>query len=238
MSMGAVDLLAASSSRFPLSFSGALPGAGYRTNVGGTDVAGRGATVGLRFASESGWAGRPDLSFQAAPGGTTQLDRLASWLGVEPWRAGALEYAPVRGEVVPFVTSIDETTNDPTYWRPDLPASVARAIPALVHADGRNGARFRSDLFLYNDNDALTERHARGEAVGLDRRRDDRDADAPPARGEDRPRRAVRRLSPVGRGAAPVHLERDRGRDRRPRHVAHLHRSAGRRDLRSAPAAV
>ena len=156
MSMGAVDLLAASSSRFPLSFSGALPGAGYRTNVGGTDVAGRGATVGLRFASESGWAGRSDLSFLTGPGGTTQLDRLSSWLGVEAWRAGALEYAPARGEVVPFVTSIDETTNDPTYWRPDFPASVARAIPALVHADGRNGARFRSDLFLYNDTDALT----------------------------------------------------------------------------------
>ncbi len=156
MSMGAVDLLAASSSRFPLSFSGALAGAGYRTNAGGVDVAGRGATVGLRFASESGWAGRPDLTFQAEPGGTTQLDRLSSWLGVEPWRAGALEYAPARGEVIPFVTSIDETTNDPTYWRPDLPASATRAIPALVHADGKNGARFRSDLFLYNDNDELT----------------------------------------------------------------------------------
>ena len=155
-SMGAVDLLAASSSRFPLSFSGALPGAGHRTNAGGVDVAGRGATVGLRFASESGWAGRPDLTFRAEPGGTNQLDRLSSWLGVEPWRAGALQYAPSRGEVIPFVTSIDETTNDPTYWRPDLPASATRAIPALVHADGRNGARFRSDLFLYNDNDALT----------------------------------------------------------------------------------
>lgn len=156
MSMGAVDLLSAASARFPLSFSGALPGSGYRTNVGGVDVAGRGATVGLRVASESGWAGQVDRTFRAEPGGTTQVDRLSSWLGVEPWRAGALEYAPVEGEVVPFVTSIDETTNDPTSWRPDLPASVARAIPALVHADGRNGARFRSDLFLYNDGDALT----------------------------------------------------------------------------------
>lgn len=154
-SMGSVDLLAASSARFPLSFAGALPGSGHRTNVGGVDVAGRSAEVGLRFASESGWAGRPDLFFQAAPGGTTQLDRLASWLEVEPWRAGALEYAPTRGEVVPFVASIDEKTNDPNFWRPDLPASVARAIPALVHADGRNGARFRSDLFLYNDTDGL-----------------------------------------------------------------------------------
>lgn len=156
MSMGAVDLFAASSVRFPLSFAGALPGAGHRTNVGGIDVAGRGAAVGLRVASESGWTGRPDLTFEAEPGRTMQLDRVASWLGLESWRAGALEYAPARGEVVPFVVSIDDTTSDPTYWRPDLPASAARAIPALVHADGRNGARFRSDLFLYNDSDTLT----------------------------------------------------------------------------------
>ncbi len=153
MSLGAVDLFAASSARFPLAFSGALPGWGYRTNAGAVDVAGRGATVGLRFASESGWAGRPDLLVEARPGGTAQLNRLGTWLGVEPWRAGALKYAPTRGESVPFVISIDEVTNDPTAWRPDLPAPVARAIPALVHADGRNGARFRSDLFLYNDSD-------------------------------------------------------------------------------------
>jgi hypothetical protein len=156
MSLGVVDLFASSSARFPLSFAGALPGAGYRTNVGGIDVAGRGAEISLRVAAESGWAGRPDLLFQASPGGTTQVNGLASLLGVEPWRAGALEYAPTRGEVVPFVASIDETTNDATAWRADLPAAVARAIPALVHADGRNGARFRSDLYLYNDTDEPT----------------------------------------------------------------------------------
>lgn len=156
MSLGAFDLFASASVRFPHSFAGALPGAGYRTNVGGVDVAGRGAEVSLRVAAESGWAGRPDLLFQAAPGGTTQVNGLAALAGVEPWRMGALEYAPTRGEVVPFVASIDEKTNDPTAWRPDLPASAMRSIPALVHADGRNGARFRSDLFLYNDTDAPT----------------------------------------------------------------------------------
>ena len=156
MSLGASDVFASSSARFPLSFAGALPGAGHRTNVGGIDVAGRGAEVALRVAAESGWAGRDDLTFQAAPGGTTQVNGLAPLAGVEAWRSGALEYAPTRGEVVPFVTSIDEATNDPTAWRPDLPASAARAIPALVHADGKNGARFRSDLFLYNDTDSPT----------------------------------------------------------------------------------
>lgn len=156
MSLAAFDLFASSNARFPHSFAGALPGVGYRTNVAGVDVAGRGAEVSLRAAAESGWVGRPDLSFQAPPGGSTQLNGLASLLGVEPWRAGALDYSPTRGEVVPFVASIDGTTNDPTAWRPDLPASAMRAVPALVHADGRNGARFRSDLFLYNDTDAPT----------------------------------------------------------------------------------
>jgi hypothetical protein len=152
-SIAAVDVFAAASSRFPVTFAGGLAGSGYRTNAGGVDVAGRGASVALRFASESGWAGRSDLRFDTEAGGTTQLDGLATWFGVESWRAGALDYAPARGEVVPFVTVIDERTNDPTFWRPDLPASAARAIPALVHADGRNGARFRSDLCLYNDSD-------------------------------------------------------------------------------------
>ncbi len=155
-SIAAVDVFAAASSRFPVTFAGGLAGSGYRTNAGGVDVAGRGASVALRFASESGWAGRPDLRFGTEAGGTTQLDGLAAWFGVEAWRAGALDYAPARGEVVPFVTVIDELTNDPTFWRPDLPASAARAIPALVHADGRNGARFRSDLCLYNDSDEPT----------------------------------------------------------------------------------
>ena len=155
-SLAAVDVYAATSSRFPLTFAGALAGSGYRTNAGGVDTVGRGAAVGLRFAAESGWTGRPDLSFETTPGGRTQLDGLSSWLGVEAWRAGALQYSPTRGEVVPVVTTIDETTNDPTAWRADLPASVTRAIPALVHADGRNGARFRSDLYLYNATDAIT----------------------------------------------------------------------------------
>jgi hypothetical protein len=155
-SIAAVDVFAAASSRFPVTFAGGLAGSGYRTNAGGVDVAGRGASVALRFASESGWAGRSDLRFGTEAGGATQLDGLAEWFGVESWRAGALDYAPDLGEVVPFVTVIDELTNDPTSWRPDLPASAARAIPALVHADGRNGARFRSDLCLYNDSDEPT----------------------------------------------------------------------------------
>lgn len=154
--IAAVDLFATASPRFPVSFAGGLAGAGYRTNAGGVDVAGRGASVALRFASESGWAGRSDLRFDTGAGGATQLDGLAEWFGVESWRAGALDYAPARGEVVPFVTVIDALTNDPTFWRPDLPASAARAIPALVHADGRGGARFRSDLCLYNDSDEPT----------------------------------------------------------------------------------
>jgi hypothetical protein len=154
VSLGAVDLLAASSARFPLAFSGAFPGWGFRTNVGTVDVAGRGSAVGLRFASESGWSGRSDLSVEAEAGGTKQLNRVGTLLGIEPWRAGALRYQPSRGESIPFVTTIDDKTNDPTAWRPDLPIAVSRAIPALVHADGQNGARFRSDLFVYNDSDA------------------------------------------------------------------------------------
>ena len=31
-----------------------------------------------------------------------------------------------------------------------MPSLVARTIPAVVHADGANGARYRTDLFLFN----------------------------------------------------------------------------------------
>jgi hypothetical protein len=45
---------------------------------------------------------------------------------------------------------IDNRTNDPTYFAPDLPTSVVRTIPAIGHLDGANGSKFRTDLFLYN----------------------------------------------------------------------------------------
>src|SRR5262249_22639648 len=45
----------------------------------------------------------------------------------------------------------DNRTNDPTFFPPDIPASVMRVIPAIGHLDGANGSKFRSDLYLFNN---------------------------------------------------------------------------------------
>jgi hypothetical protein len=48
------------------------------------------------------------------------------------------------------LVTIDNRTNDSTYFPPDLPAPVGRTIPAIAHADGAHGAKFRSDLYFVN----------------------------------------------------------------------------------------
>ncbi|HEX7581203.1 MAG TPA: hypothetical protein VF580_14500 [Thermoanaerobaculia bacterium] len=155
MGVGAVDVFAAASSRFPVTFSGALLGSDFRTNVGAVDVAGRGAEVSLRAAGSDGWAGIDGFSFLTPAGGHSQVNGLAFTLGVEEWRTGALTFRPLTGEVVPFLTAVDNRTNDPSYFPPDLPSPFVRVLPALVHVDGANGSRYRSDLFLYNTGDRI-----------------------------------------------------------------------------------
>jgi hypothetical protein len=51
--------------------------------------------------------------------------------------------------------AIDNATNDPMYFSPDIPATVVRTIPAIVHAAGAQGAAYRSDLFLFNPADGV-----------------------------------------------------------------------------------
>jgi hypothetical protein len=58
---------------------------------------------------------------------------------------------PTRGTAIATVVAIDNRTNDPTYFPPDLPSgNLVRAIPVIGHVDGANGSRFRSDIYLFN----------------------------------------------------------------------------------------
>jgi hypothetical protein len=149
MGIGAVDFFAAAGARFPLSFSGALQGSDFRTNVVAVDTSGRGSEVEVRL-FEIGDFRPPTLSFRAPAGGQTQVNGLGQTFGVPLDRAGGLVLQPLSGEVVASVVSIDNRTNDPTYFPPDLPSLYVRTIPAIGHVDGANGSRFRSDLFLFN----------------------------------------------------------------------------------------
>ncbi|MEO8056064.1 MAG: hypothetical protein ABI768_12980 [Acidobacteriota bacterium] len=150
MSVGAIDVFAALGANFPVSFSAGLLGDGFRTNLLATDVSGRGASADLGLSGDSS-APEPLRGAITTPAsGQRQLSDLASALGAPAWRTGSLLFTPTSGESVAGLIAIDNATNDPTWFPPDVPSLVPRTIPAIVHADGANGAKFRTDLFLYN----------------------------------------------------------------------------------------
>ncbi len=153
MGIGAIDTFVAAGARFPVSFSGALQGFDFRTNLVAVDTGGRGSELSLRAAGSTGLTGRADFSFGAPAGGQAQLNGLGGALEFPYDQTGALVVQPLSGEVIASAIAIDNRTNDATYFPPDLPAPFVRTIPVIGHVDGANGSRFRSDLFLFNPSD-------------------------------------------------------------------------------------
>ena len=148
--MQAIDFFNAAGPRFPLSFSGAFPGPNFRTNMILTDTSGRGTEARLQAYGVSGTMGASDVSFAAPTNGVMQLNGVSGMLGLFSHESGGLVVQPTRGTAIPAVVAIDNRTNDPTYFPPDLPASVIRTIPVIGHLDGAHGSRFRSDIYLLN----------------------------------------------------------------------------------------
>ncbi|MEO8378431.1 MAG: hypothetical protein ABI779_02085, partial [Acidobacteriota bacterium] len=148
-SMAALDSFTAAGSRFPLSFAGAFPGAGFRTNI--LVTAPRGLTAGARVQAYgiSGEIGASDVSLATAGSGVLQIN-LDSILNLTSNQEGGLVVRPTRGFVIPAVVAIDNITNDPTYFPPDLPSPLVRTIPVVGHLDGANNSKFRSDIYLLN----------------------------------------------------------------------------------------
>jgi hypothetical protein len=147
--MNAIDVYAAASPGFPVTFSGAFPGASFRTNVTLTDTTGRGSEVGMVASGAPGFIGLKDLSFTVPADGQQQFNGIETTLGV-PGSDGGLTIRPKRGFVVASVFAVDNRTNDPTYFPPDLNAAVTRWIPVIGHLDGAHGSQFRTDLYIYN----------------------------------------------------------------------------------------
>lgn len=154
MGIGANDLHAASSARFFLTFAGAFQGENHRTNLLITDAGSRGTRVGLIASGATGPTGREDVEFEAPAGGQIQINDLASWLSLGGQKA-ALRFHTQRGQSIASLVSIDNRTNDPTLFSPDVAAGVARLIPIIGHLDGAQGSRFRTDLFLFNPSDQV-----------------------------------------------------------------------------------
>ena len=148
--MDAIDTYAAASARFPITFCGAFQGQGFRTNLVMTDVSGRGTAATFSAGGISGAMTISPATMEAPALGYNQTNNFESWLSPSSSRGG-LTLQPTRGEAVASVFTIDNKTNDPTYFPPDLAASVTRTIPAIGHLDGANGSKFRSDVYLYNN---------------------------------------------------------------------------------------
>ena len=149
--MPAVDVFAsAASARFPVTFAGAFLGSNYRTNLVITDAGDHGSVSGLRAAGTTGLMGLSGVTFEVGAKGQQQINGIGPMIGVYPYETGALLFQPTRGSAIASVFTIDNRTNDTTFFPPDLPAPIVRTIPAIGHLDGANNSRFRSDLYIYN----------------------------------------------------------------------------------------
>ena len=148
--MLAIDVLNAASPRFPISFAGAFPGPEYRTNILLTDTSGRGTEARLRAHGISGPVGLDNIALGAPSSGVQQINGIAGMLNLGATDSGGLEILPTRGTMIATVVAMDNRTNDPTFFPPDLGAPVVRTIPVIGHVDGANNSKFRSDIYLFN----------------------------------------------------------------------------------------
>jgi hypothetical protein len=149
--MNAIDAFAAFRPRFPATFSGALLGASYRTNLVLTDVSGRttDATVTAWSASST-----RSGSFSTPALGQKQVNRLGDMFDL-PAANAALVVEPTSGEALVGAVAIDNLTNDATYFPPDIATSAVRMFPAVGHVDGANGTHFRTDVYVFNNSDEI-----------------------------------------------------------------------------------
>lgn len=147
--MNAIDVYASASPRFPVSFAGAFPGPNFRTNLILTDTSG-GSSSALMGVGFSGVMGLSNVTFAAPSWGQLQINNVGSSLGLLPTDSGGLVVTPRNGWVVASVFAVDNRTNDPTYFPPDIPSAVARTIAVMGHVDGANDSKFRTDVYLFN----------------------------------------------------------------------------------------
>ena len=149
--MLAIDEFNASGPRFPLTFAGAFPGDHFRTNILITDTSGRGTEATLNAYGVTGAIGSTGHSIFAPAGSINQFNGLGPMLNVLPRESGGLRVQPTSGTAIVTVVAMDNRTNDPTYFPPDLPSDgMVRTIPVIGHVAGAHGAQFRSDLYLLN----------------------------------------------------------------------------------------
>ena len=147
MAVDAEDAVTASRPGHLDTFAAAFAGSGFRTNLISTDLSGGGSTLSASPAV-NGQAFGPHL-VSSPPGAQIQIDDIARFVPQAAAEAGSIAATCTSGTPVTGFTVIDDLTNDPAWWGPDLPAADLTLFTA-VHAGGAHGATFRTDLYVYN----------------------------------------------------------------------------------------
>jgi hypothetical protein len=150
MAVDAEDVVTAGRPGYLDTFGAAFAGNGFRTNLISTDLSGGGSTLAVSPAV-NGQASGPYL-VSLPPGAQAQIDDIAQFVPAAAGQAGSIATTCTSGAAVTGFTVIDNMTNDPVWWGPNVPAGDL-TIPAAVHAGGAHGASFRTDLYVFNPGD-------------------------------------------------------------------------------------
>ena len=122
----------------------------YRSNVSFAGTTAQGGTVRVRLKNAAGAVIGEDTR-SLKPYGQTQIDDIFGSLGAA---ATTVARAEVTGDTpfVAFASVIDGKTGDPfaVVAQRASTASTDLVVPSVVHRDGANSARYRSDLRIFN----------------------------------------------------------------------------------------
>lgn len=122
--------------------------AGYRTNLGFTEVAGRASVIKATAFDERGIA-RGSQEFPLAAYDHTQINGHALFQS-----AGRIELEVRGGAVLAYVSTVDSSTGDPIYQTPARSGggSSTLLIPVVARLAGVNNSTWRSDVRVFNPN--------------------------------------------------------------------------------------
>jgi len=143
--MDAIDARDALGPTSRATFSGAVTGAGYRTNLTLTAMSPHDVAVDLYAL---GFGETLPRSFITPAGGQRRLDFVAETLGISPAFSASLVVEPTAGETIAAAFAIDDRTNDASYFPPDTDLMTERIFPIVGHVDGAHGSHFRTDLYI------------------------------------------------------------------------------------------
>jgi hypothetical protein len=127
-----------------------MPAAGFRLNVGVTEVAGQPAAVEIALRDASGVL-RALIPRSVPAAGLVQVNDVYALTHLAP---GVSDRIDVRvtggaGRVAAWATPVDDSTNDGAFVAAH-PAAASLLIPAAARASGQFGARFVTDLKISN----------------------------------------------------------------------------------------